>query len=85
MLTARAELADYPILQKFINLVVGLLFVGGFYYFMTGTLTRHTEDIGTIKTKIEQTTAEDTAAPPACLTYKNSASLLQSCNFQGSP
>ena len=34
MLTARAELADYPILNKTISGIVGALFLGGFYYYV---------------------------------------------------
>jgi hypothetical protein len=34
MLTARAELADYPVLQKILNGFVGALMIGTFYYFM---------------------------------------------------
>jgi hypothetical protein len=36
-LTARAELVDYPIMQKFGGLLLGLVVTGGMYYFMTHT------------------------------------------------
>ena len=45
-----------------IPILTALFSVGGFYYVTNGTLSRHGDDITQIKTKVEATVVEDTAA-----------------------
>lgn len=43
-----------------IPILTAIFSVGGFYYVTNGTLTRHTDDIVQIKTKLESTATADT-------------------------